>query len=166
MTFDFKKYKEHTLTRPRDEAWGNWKSWKDSKIGDKVQGFVADAFYRPEEKETDGSIMFREQRGITIKQEDGTLINVGVKYFPFILASTDNLRIGDPIVVEFSEVLEPTSKSRQGAKVFKYFGANLPENKDNHTVKELTEEDKKAGGTKEPEEEEISSEEVDDIIDF
>jgi len=158
--FDFKNYKDHTLTRPRDEAWDNWKSWKDSKIGDKVEGYIVDAFFRPEEKNEDGSTAFRAQRGITIKQENGELINLGVKYLSFVLAPTDNLRIGDPIVVELGKVLTPTKKGQNGAKVFNYFGTNLEENKDNRTVKELTDEDKLAGGTSVEEEE--SEEELDE----
>jgi hypothetical protein len=149
-TFDFANYKEHALTRPRDEAWGNWKSWKDAVIGDKIEGYVADAFYRPEEKDEKGNVAFREQRGLTIKQVDGTLVNVGVKYFDFVLKSTDNLHVGDPIVIELTEIAQPTGKGRQGAKIFGYFGKQLPENAGNPTVKQLTDEDRKAGGSVEP----------------
>ena len=152
MTYDFGKFKDHSLTRPRDEAWGNWKSWKDATIGDKVQGYVVDAFYRPEEKNPDGSVAFKPQRGITIKQLDGELVNVGVKDLSFVLASTDNLRIGDPLTVELTKIEEPTSKARKGAKIFSYFGANLPENTANKTVKQLTEEDRAVGGSVAPEE--------------
>lgn len=151
MTFDFTKYKDSALTRPRDEAWGNWKSWKNSQIGDKVEGYVADAFYRPEEL-NNGTVVFREQRGITIKQTDGTLINVGVKFLEFILKSTDNLRVGDPIVVELIKIEQPKAKGQNGAKVFGFYGANLPENANNKTVKELTDEDKASGGTAQPDE--------------
>lgn len=147
MTYDFGKYKDNSLTRPRDLAWDNWKSWKDSKIGDKVQGYIADAFYRPEEKDVNGDVIFREQRGITIKQDDGTLINVGVKFLEFVLSSTDKLRVGDPLTVEYTEEREPTSKARKGAKIFGFFGVNLPENADNPSVKELTDEDRKDGGS-------------------
>lgn len=151
--YNFDEYKKDELTRPRDKAWGNWKSWKDSQIGDKVQGYIADAFYRPEEKDEQGNIVFREQRGITIEQKDGELINVGVKFMDFILAPTDNLRVGDPLTIELTEIQKPTSKARQGAKIFGYFGTNLPENEGNQTVKELTDEDKGVGGSKAPEEE-------------
>lgn len=161
MSFDFKKYKEHTLTRPRDEAWSNWKSWKGTEIGEKVQGYVADAFYRPEEKNDDGSVAFRSQRGITIKQLDGVLINVGIKDLSFILASTDNLRIGDPITIELTKIMLPQKKGQQGAKVFNYYGANLPENEKHPTVKELTEIDRAAGGSVEPIKDDETEEEAD-----
>jgi len=142
MSYDFKSYKNDTLTRPRDEAWGNWKSWKNAVVGEKVQGFIADAFYRPAEGDD-----FREQRGITLKQADGVLINVGVKFLPFVLVSTDKLRIGDPLTVELTEIQEPASKAKQGAKIFGYFGANIPESEGNKTVKKLTDEDRIAVGT-------------------
>lgn len=150
MSYDFDNYKSDSLTRPRDEAWGNWKSWKDAKVGDKVQGYVEDAFFRPEEKDEKGNIAFRAQRGITIRQTDGTLINVGVKYLDFVLAATNNLRVGDPITVELEKILPPASKGKNGAKVYKYYGTNLPENATNKTVKQLTDEDMLAGGSKEP----------------
>jgi len=153
MSYDFNNYQEDTLTRPRDKAWGNWKSWKDSDIGDKVQGYIRDAFYRPEERDESGNIAFREQRGITIEQTNGELINVGVKSMDFILSATDNLRVGDPLTIELTEIQKPASKARQGAKIFGYFGTNLPENEGNKTVKELTDEDKGQGGSSAPEEE-------------
>lgn len=147
--YNFDSYKDQPLTRARDEAWGNWKSWKDSAIGDKVQGFVADAFFRPEEKNPDGSVAFRSQRGITIKQVNGDLINVGIKDLPYVLSSTDNLRVGDPLTIEFTKLGEKV-KGKAQAKIFSYYGANLPENAGNKTVKELTDEDRKAGGSSAP----------------
>ncbi len=138
----FADYKSQSLTRPRDEAWGNWYSWKDKKVGDKIQGYVADAFYRPEEED------FRPQRGITLRQVDGTLVNVGVKDLSFVLAATDNLRVGDPLTIELVEIQTPKSKGKNGAKIFKYYGTNLPENASNKTVKELDDEDRAKGGSK------------------
>lgn len=153
--YNFESYQKDTLSRPRDEAWSNWHSWKDAKIGDKVQGYVADAFYRPDEKNTDGTYAQREQRGITIRKIDGTLTNVGIKYLPFILVATDNLRIGDPLTIEFTKTLAPAQKGQQGAKIYSYYGTNLPQNSAHRTVKELTDEDKNLGGTKVASEEEI-----------
>jgi len=156
QNFDFDKYKEHTLTRPRDEAWSNWKSWKGAEVGEKVQGYVADAFYRPEEKDGE-TVAFRAQRGVTIKQLDGTLINVGIKDLSFVLASTDNLRVGDPITIELTKIMPPAKKGQQGAKVFSYYGANLPQNGGNKTVKQLTDEDRLAGGSKDPIDPEVAA---------
>jgi hypothetical protein len=146
----FSNYKDHALTRPRDVAWQNWKSWKDATVGDKVQGYVVDAFYRPEEKNSAGQVVFKEQRGLTLKQADGVFINVGIKYLPFVLSATDNLKLNDPLVIELTDIQKPKEKGQNGAKIFSYFGTNLPENAGNKSVKELTEEDKNAGGSKEP----------------
>jgi len=154
MTFDIKNIKKHSTTRPRDIAWDNWKSWKDAPIGDGVEGFVADAFFRPEELNDDKSIAFRSQRGITIKQEDGTLINVGVKDLSFVLAGTDNLRVGDPIRIELEKIAPSQKKGQNGAKVFSFYGTNIPESEGNKTVKELTDEDRLAGGSEAPKPEE------------
>lgn len=154
MTYNFDNYKTDTLTLPRDEAWGNWKSWKESKVGDKVQGYIVDAFYRPVEGD------MKEQRGLTIKQKDGELINVGIKFLDFVLKSTDNLRIGDPVTIEFTQQLQPQTKGQQGAKIFAYYGINLPENAGNKTVKEMTDADRNKGGTSAPIVDDVDSGEV------
>lgn len=151
MTYNFDNYKKDTLTLLRDEAWGNWKSWKDAKIGDKVQGYIVDAFYRPVEGD------MKEQRGLTIKQADGVLINVGIKFIDFILKPTDTLRIGDPVTIEFTKQDQPRTKGQQGAKIFAYYGTNLPENLNNKTVKEMTDADRNLGGTVAPVESEVDS---------
>jgi len=151
---NFDNYKEQSLTRPRDEAWGNWKSWKDTTVGEKVQGYIADAFYRPEEDD------FSEQRGITIKQLDGELINVGVKFLPFVLSATDNLRVGDPLTIELTEIKDPVSKGKNGAKIFTYYGENISASEGGKTVKELTDADKADGGSQEPEDDFFKDEEA------
>lgn len=160
---DFDNYKENKLTRPRDEAWGNWKSWKDAKIGDKVQGYIADAFFRPEEDD------FPSQRGITLKLEDETLMNIGVKDLTYVLSGTDNLRVGDPLTIELTEIQEPKSKGKNGAKIYTYYGKNLDENCTQKTVKQLTDEDRAAGGSEAPEddlmpEDDISADDVNEAI--
>jgi hypothetical protein len=136
-----------SLNRPRDAAWGNWAKFE--KEGDFVQGFIRDVFYRQEERDESGQ-GFSDQRGITLEQKDGTLINLGIKTFPWILALTDNLRIGDPMRATWEKTMPPKSKMYKGAKVFKYEGKNLPENANNKTVRELYEADKLAGGTVSP----------------
>lgn len=137
---DFKNYKNSSLKKPRDEAWDNWKAWSDD-IGDNVKGHIVDAFYRPAEG------MFKEQRGITLKQEDDKLINVGIKYLPYVLSATDDLRIGDPLVMELTEIKEPSKKGYKGAKIFSFYGENIKESEGNKTVRQLTEEDKAKGGS-------------------
>ena len=152
--YDFDNYQKDALTRPRDKAWDNWAKFE--KVGDKVQGYIRDAFYRPEEGQ------FKAQRGITIEQVDGTLINVGIKRHDFILAKTDNLRIGDPLTVVLEEEKKSQTKGFSATKIFSFYGTNLPENAGNPTVKEMDTQDEAIGGSSAPVEEkpEASAEDI------
>lgn len=134
------------LTKPRDSAWDNWAKFKE--VGDEVAGYIRDVFFRPEE--TVGANVMKAQRGLTLEQKDGSLINVGIKYISFILAQTDNLRLGDPLKIVFSKTIPPSQKMFSPTKVFSFYGKNLPANAGNKTVKELTDADASAGGTKVP----------------
>lgn len=127
--FDFGKVKEHALTKPRDKAWDNWASFE--KVGDFVQGLIVDVFARKAEGD------FKDQRGITLQQEDGTLINVGIKRIDFVLDKTDNLRLGDPLRIELEKETPHAQKGYSAIKVFGFYGTNLPENAGNKTVKQL-----------------------------
>ena len=131
--FDFSKVKDHALTKPRDVAWDNWAKFE--KVGDSVQGFIRDVFYR------EGEGDFKEQRGITLEQEDGTLINVGIKRVDFVLEKTNNLRLGDPLRIELEKLTPHAQKGYSPIKVFGFYGTNLPENQSNKTVKELDDEE-------------------------
>jgi hypothetical protein len=132
------------LTKPRDLAWTNWAKFK--KVDDEVTGYIRDVFYRPEEMV--GSNTMKAHRGLTLEQPNGELINVGIKFIPFVLAQTDDLHLGDPVKIVFSRTLPPSQKMYSPTKVFAFFGKQLPENADNPTVKELTDKDAAAGGTK------------------
>lgn len=139
----FSDYKKDALTKPRDLAWDNWAKFE--KVGDMVQGFIRDVFYRPAEGQ------FDEQRGITLEQPDGTLINVGVKRLSFVLNKTDDLHIGDPLTVELAELKKSATKGFSPTKIFAYYGKSLPENVGAPTVFELEAADMKKGGSKSPE---------------
>jgi hypothetical protein len=141
--YDFDNYQKDTLTRPRDIAWGNWVKFE--KVGDKVQGYIRDAFFRPAEG------LFKDQRGITLETPDGTLVNVGIKRHPFVLSRTDSLRIGDPLTVVFEEEKPSQTKGYNPTKIFAFYGTNLEDNKNNPTVKELDDADQIAGGSVAPE---------------
>lgn len=134
------------LTKPRDQAWDNWAKFKE--VGEEVSGYIRDVFFRPEE--VVGANTMKAQRGLTLEQQDGVLINVGIKYISFVLAQTDTLRLGDPLKIVFSKTLPPQQKMYSPTKVFSFFGKNLPANAGNPTVKELTDADATAGGTKTP----------------
>ena len=127
----FADYQKDSLTRPRDIAWTNWAKFE--KVGDRAQGYIMDVFYR----KADG--MFKEQRGITLKQPDGDYINVGIKRLGFVLAKTDNLRLGDPLTVELTELIPSKTKGYNATKQFSFFGKNL--STDGKTVAQLELED-------------------------
>lgn len=131
--YSFEEYGSDALTRPRDIAWDTWASF--SEIGSMVQGYIRDVFYR----KADGE--FKEQRGITLEQQDGKLINIGIKRISWILAKTDNLRLGDPLTVVFEKQNEPRQKGYKGVKIFGYYGKNLESTAENKTVRTLEMED-------------------------
>lgn len=133
--YNFDDYKKDALTKPRDKAWDNWA--KFDKVGDSVQGFIRDVFFRKAEGQ------FSDQRGLTLEQPDGTLINVGIKQVDFVLAKTNNLRLGDPVTIEFEKEIPSTTKGYSPTKQFAFYGKNLPENANQKTVLELENEDRK-----------------------
>lgn len=114
---DFDNYESDAITRPYEKAWDNWA--KFVTLGDKAQGYIRDVFFRKAEGE------FKEQRGLTLEQPDGTLINVAIKRLPFILEKTDNLRIGDPLTIVFEKELPARSKGYKPTKQFGFYGKNL-----------------------------------------
>jgi hypothetical protein len=129
MSYDFNDYKKDATDRPSSKAWGNWKKFE--KVGDSVQGYIRDVFYRPAEG------IYKEARGITLEQPDGSLINVSIKRYDFILAKTDRLRLGDPLTMVFEEELPAKKPGFNKTKQFGFYGKNLPENAGNKTVAEL-----------------------------
>lgn len=129
MTYDFGEYKKDATDRPSSKAWGNWAKFE--KAGDMVQGFIRDVFFRKAEG------VFKDARGITLEQPNGQLINVSIKRLDFILAKTNNLRLGDPLTVVFEEELAPKKVGNNPTKQYGYYGKNLPENAGNKTVAEL-----------------------------
>jgi len=135
MTYDFNNYEKDALTKPRDKAWDNWAKFE--KVGDKVQGFIRDVFFRPGEGD------FPEQRALTLEQTDGKLVNVGIKHIDFVLAHTDGLRLNDPVTVVFEKEIPAQVKGHSPTKQFAFYGKNLPENADQKTVRQLENEDRK-----------------------
>ncbi len=136
MAYNFKEYSKDKISKPRNTAWGNW--MKFEKVGDKVQGYIRDVFYRPAEG------MFKEGRCFTLEQANGELINVATKRLPFVMAETDKFRIGDPLTLELTELKPSATKGFNATKIISTFGTNLPENTGT-TVKELEAEDMKNG---------------------
>lgn len=133
--YNFNDYQQDTLTKPRDKAWDNWAKFE--KIGDMVQGFIRDVFFRQ------GEGQFADQRGLTLEQPDGTLINVGIKHIDFVLAKTDNLRLNDPLTVVFEKEIPAQVKGHSATKQFAFYGKTLPENVNEKSVAVLEAEDRK-----------------------
>ncbi len=131
--YDFNTYKQDALTKPRDTCWDNWS--KFDKVGDSVQGFIRDVFFRKAEGQ------FSDQRGLTLEQPDGTLVNVGIKRIDFVLAKTDKLRLNDPVTIVLEKETPSSTKGYSATKIFAFYGKNLPENANEKTVAELDAED-------------------------
>lgn len=140
--YDFSKIEEKKVSKARNEAWDNWAKFEE--IGDKVEGYIRDVFY----KKADGQ--YAESRGITLEQPSGKLINVSIKRLPFVLSSTDDLRLGDPLCVKLTELKKSATKGFSPTKILTFYGEKLPENASNKTVKELDNEDRLAGGSGQP----------------
>lgn len=134
MSYDFNKYKDDKVSLPRNAAWGNWAKFE--KVGDKVQGYVRDVFYRKAEG------IYKEGRCFTLEQAGGELVNVATKRIPFIMAETDGFRMGDPITLELVE-LRPNEKGNP-TKIISVFGKKIAT--EGPTVKDLEAEDMKANG--------------------
>lgn len=140
MSFD--KFKKQELTKPRDKAWENFA--KFMKEGDKKQGIVRDVFYRPADD------TFREQRCFTLEEEDGTLCNVCVKREPyFAIRPTNDVRLGDLLTVELSELRPSKNKGYKPTKIYRFAAGVDPEGGDDRpTVKELEEKDMEDQGVR------------------
>ncbi len=138
MAYDFEGYKKDATRRPSAKAWANWAKFE--KAGDMVQGFIRDVFYRKAEG------IYKDARGITLEQKDGTLVNVSIKRLDFVLADTDKARLGDPLTVVLEE-LKPNAKPGFNAtKIFGYYTVNVPETVGQKTVAELDAIDRQNGG--------------------
>lgn len=92
----------------RDIAGDNW--MKFNTVGDKVGGIVRDIFEKPEKDQ------FPAQRCFTLEQEDGSMVNVGLKRTDYILTRTDLIQMGDELGVEFSKEIPPKVKGFNPAK--------------------------------------------------
>lgn len=92
----------------RDLAGDNW--FKFQAVGDKVGGIVRDIFENPARDQ------FPAQRCFTLEQEDGVLINVGLKRTNYILTRTDMLQLGDQLGVKFEKEIPPKVKGFNPAK--------------------------------------------------
>jgi hypothetical protein len=127
---NFKDFIKKDLTKPRDRAWENFAKFE--KVGDKVEGILRDVFYRPAEGQ------FKEQRGFTLEAADGKLTNVALKRAPyFAIRATNDVRLGDLLTVELTELRPSKEKGFSPTKIFSFSSGTLAENAKNPTVREL-----------------------------
>lgn len=129
MSYDFGAFQQDATDRPSSKAWSSWA--KFDKVGDKVQGYIRDVFFRRAEG------IYKDARGVTLEQPDGSLINVSIKRHDFILEKTNKLRMGDPLTVVFEAELPSKKAGYNPTKQYGFYGKNLEENKANKTVAEL-----------------------------
>jgi len=155
MSFD--KFKEKELTKPRDKAWENFAKFE--KEGDKKVGIVRDVFYRPADE------TFKEQRCFTLEEEDGTLCNVCLKREPyFAIRPTNDVRLGDLLTVELSELRASKTKGYNATKIFSFTAGVDPDGGDDRpTVRELEADDIKDQGVAVVDETEENETEKEDV---
>lgn len=156
MTYNFDEYKKDAVRRPSAKAWSNWAKFE--KEGDKVQGYIRDVFYRKAEG------IYKDARGITLEQADGTLINVSIKRIDFVLADTDGFRLGDPLTVVLEQLKPNKTAGFSATKIFGYYGVNTPETVGNKTVAELDAIDRGNGGLSGAETEDKGDKELKDMV--
>ena len=101
----------------RDLAGENW--FKFTKVGDKVGGVVRDMWEKPQQDQ------FPPQRCFTLEQQDGKMVNVGLKRSAYILARTDMLQIGDSLGVKYEKDIAPKTKGFSPAKSMVIFTKTL-----------------------------------------
>lgn len=157
MTTDFSKFETKDLTKPRDKGWNNFA--KFDKEGDKVTGILRDVFYQPADE------TFPERRGFTLETEDGTFTNVAIKRNPyFAIRSTNDVRLGDLLTVELSELRAAKTKGYNATKIYSFTAGVDPEGGDDRpTVKELELADMQDQGVKDTAADDSDPEEAEDV---
>jgi len=92
------------------------------KVGDKVSGEVVEIFEKPVTGE------FPAQICLGLKQEDGSVLNVGLKKFKkdgispsYLAARMKNVALGDMVGFEFKKEIPPTVKGYHAAKSIEIF---------------------------------------------
>ena len=103
------KEKKDDLFNEENIPASNWAKFE--KVGDKFSGVVEDINIK---KGSDG---FRDQKVFALKQEDGSVINVGISVDKtFIIQRTNKVRAGDLLGFEFQKEIPATTKGHHPAK--------------------------------------------------
>ena len=92
----------------------NW--FKFDKVGCKVSGIVETIFENPARD------LFPAQRCFTLRQEDGSTVNVGIKKTStYLMSRTNNITVGDTLGLKFMKEIPPTKKGLNPAKSIEVF---------------------------------------------
>ena len=93
-------------------------------VGDKVSGTVAE---NPTVKE-DKSGQFGDQKVFKLIQEDGSIINVGIKMKnTYVIERTSKVRAGDRVGFKFEAEIPPKVKGHHPAKSIQVYVQFTPE---------------------------------------
>jgi len=90
--------------------------FKFEKVGDKVGGIVEGMFNQP------GRDGFADQKVFTLKTEDGSMVNVGIKTTSmYLMSRTANVTIGDQLGFQFVKEIPAKKKGMHPAKSIEAF---------------------------------------------
>ena len=114
------KEKKDDLFNEENIPASNW--FKFDVVGAKVSGIVEEISTK---KGSDG---FKDQKVFALKQEDGSVMNVGISVDKtFILQRTNKVRVGDLLGFEFQKEIPATTKGHHPAKSIIPYIKYLPE---------------------------------------
>jgi len=101
--------KKDDLFNDENVPESNW--FKFDKVGDRVSGILVEVT----DKEGKGD--FPAQRVFDLKQDDGTIIHVGISLKKdYVIGRANTAKMGDTVGFEFKKIIEPKVKGYQPAK--------------------------------------------------
>lgn len=101
--------KKDDLFNEKNIPESNW--FKFETVGDRVSGEVVEIFEKPEVGE------FAAQRCFSLKQDDESIIHVGIKKTnQYLMGRTNNVVLGDRLGIEFKAEIPPKVKGFHPAK--------------------------------------------------
>lgn len=94
--------------------------FKFEKVGDRVGGILVEVQDKP------GKDPFPAQRVFTLKQTDGSLMNVGIPlHKDYIIGRANTAKLGDMLGFEFTKEIPASSKGFHPAKSIQVFVKHL-----------------------------------------
>lgn len=99
--------------------------FKFEKVGDKVGGILVEVQDKP------GKDPFPAQRVYTLKQKDGSLINVGIAlHKDYIIGRANTAKLGDLLGFEFVKEIPPSNKGFHPAKSIEVYVKHVASEED------------------------------------